>query len=321
MPALFALIFIVLLACTGLALWLGSGLLRAAEKSHLAGKLQPATGIRRAFGAPVFIEEKPHSAASRPNLVDRLIGELGTRAAGAGLDWSGAGILAACIGLAVAGAVAGWFIPLLVIPWFTSLILATALGASPLIVLSTKRTRRLRQFQEQFPEALDFIARAIRAGHAFSVSLEMLADEAPAPSRVEWQRVFREHSLGSPLEQTLLEMVKRVPLVDVKFFVSAVVLQREAGGNLGEILTNLAITVRERFRLMGHIQAATAHARITALLLSAIPLVTLLGLQFRSPFYVKILLTDPDGQLLLIAAFMGQIVGYLLMRKVVDIRV
>ncbi|HEY3441783.1 MAG TPA: type II secretion system F family protein [Paludibaculum sp.] len=221
----------------------------------------------------------------------------------------------------VLGGIIGWNVPIVILPPVTAAVLAAILGFSPLMVISSKRNKRMKQYVEQFPEALDFIARAIRAGHAFSVSLEMLAAESPEPSRGEWQRVFREHNLGSPLENALVGMAERVPLIDVKFFVSAVILQREAGGNLSEILTNLASTVRERFRLKGHIQAATAHARITALILTALPIIVLLGLQIRSPSYLKVFWNTTDGQLLLLGAFLGQIIGYLLMRKVTDIRV
>lgn len=321
MPVLFIFIFVVLLTCIGLAVWLGSGLLDYSTKSDLVGRLRVPSSSHRPAVSPVFIKDQQGLKSTQPYLLERVIHELRSRATAAGTDWTGGGVLASCLGLAVAGAVVGWRYPFLILPWFTSTALSAALGALPLMVISSKRGKRLKEFEEQFPEALDFIARAIRAGHAFSVSLEMLAAEAPLPSRDEWRRVFREHSLGSPLESALLGMAERIPLIDVKFFVSAVILQREAGGNLSEILTNLAGTVRERFRLKGHVLAATAHARITAVMLSVIPVVTLIGLQIRSPFYLNILLATTDGQMMLLGAFLSQIIGYVAMRKVIDIRV
>ncbi|MGC4049338.1 MAG: type II secretion system F family protein [Paludibaculum sp.] len=262
---------------------MGNGLLALTAKSELVGRLQVPGRQVSAASSPIFIEADSSASGYSPNALDRLISRLQARAAAAGTDWNGGAILAASLALAVVGAGLGWQYPILVLNWLTSAACALFLGGLPLMILSAKRKKRLREFEEQFAESLDFIARAIRAGHAFSVSLEMLAAEAPLPSREEWRRVFREHNLGSPLESALIGMTERLPLVDVKFFVSAVILQREAGGNLSEILTNLAATVRERFRLKGHVRAATAHARITAFILSAIPLITLMGLRIRSP--------------------------------------
>ncbi|MBN9662706.1 MAG: type II secretion system F family protein [Acidobacteria bacterium] len=321
MPALFLLIFVVLLACVILAIWLGNALLAITTKSELVGRLQMSSTSVRTASSPIFIETQTGAGGKSPNVVDRLIRALQVRASAAGTDWSGGAILATSLGLAALGALLGWNYPVLILDWFTSAVLAAALGSLPLMIITMKRSKRLREFEEQFAESLDFIARALRAGHAFSVSLEMLAAEAPLPSRDEWRRVFREHNLGSPLETALIGMTERVPLVDVKFFVSAVILQREAGGNLSEILTNLAATVRDRFRLKGHVLAATAHARITAIVLSAIPLITLIGLRIRSPYYLNILLSDRDGQMMLAWAFISQIIGYAAMRKVINIKV
>jgi len=148
----------------------------------------------------------------------------------------------------------------------------------------------------------------------------MLANEAPEPLSSEFRRVFQEQNLGMPLENSLAGLAQRVPLVDVKFFVSAVLLQREAGGNLSEILESLAHTVRERFRLKGHVMAATASARITAIILSLIPLFVFVSLQLQSPDYIGILAKDPIGPWLLLFAVGGQFLGYLLMRKLINFR-
>jgi tight adherence protein B len=250
-----------------------------------------------------------------------LIRALDLRAASAGLEWTGAFILTASVGLAIAGALIGWVFPFLIFRWLSAAVLAFSLAFSPFAILNYRRATRLREFEEQFPEALDFIARALRAGHAFSVSLEMLASESPEPLCFEFRRIFQELNLGAPIEPTLLSFAQRVPLVDVKFFVSAVLLQREAGGNLSEILTNLAHTVRERFRLKGHVRAATAHARISATVLTILPIVVLIGLQIRSPKYVGVFVADPMGPFLLLGALLGQAVGYLLMRKLINFRI
>jgi tight adherence protein B len=184
-----------------------------------------------------------------------------------------------------------------------------------------KRNKRMRQFEEQFPEALDFLARSMRAGHAFSVSLEMMADESPDPLGFEFRRTSNEQNLGAPLEVALRGLANRVPLLDVRFFVAAVLLQRQTGGNLAEVLTKLAYIIRERFRLKSHIRTASTHGRLTAAVLTILPIFTVLGLMLINPGYVEGMAADVDGRRLLVAAMAGQITGYLVIRKMVNIEV
>jgi tight adherence protein B len=177
------------------------------------------------------------------------------------------------------------------------------------------------EFENQFPESLDFLARSLRAGHAFSVSLEMLAQESPEPLATEFGRVFHENNLGAPLEVALYNLTRRVPLLDVRFFVSSVMLQRETGGNLGEILTKLSYVIRERFRLKGQVKAASAHGRMTATVLVLLPVFLMLALMVIAPGYLKTMADDETGQWMILGALLGQLMGFYFIRKIINIKV
>ena len=183
------------------------------------------------------------------------------------------------------------------------------------------RTRRLRKFEELFPESLEFVSRSMRAGHAFSVSLEMLHKEFQEPLAGEFRRTFDEHNLGLPLEVALLKLAKRVPSMDVQFFVSAVLLQKRTGGNLAELLDKLAYVIRERFKLRGRIRAVSAHGRMTGIALSLIPMGVAGMMFFVNREYVTFFFTDATGQLMLGGMVALQLVGYGVIRKIVTIEV
>ncbi len=191
----------------------------------------------------------------------------------------------------------------------------------PYLYVLRKRSKRLSMFEEQFPEALDFVARAMRAGHAFSVSLEMLADESPEPLAREFRQVFNEQNLGAPIEIALQNLAMRMPILDVSFFVSAVMLQKETGGNLSEILTKLSYVIRERFKLKGQVRSASAHGRITGLILTIMPIVLMFALLAVAPGYLQGMVKDPDGRWLIIGAIGGQLLGYYFIRRIINIKV
>lgn len=322
MDFLFVVIFFAITCLVGGATWIAYNLAYSRPRKQMLNQLTAESGASSYDMPSVSLLNAPEER--RTGLVGwwrSVLKFLVVRAASAGMEWSGEAVLFSTLGLAAAGAVVGWMYPLLILRWVTAVVLAFIFGSIPILIINYYRTKRMRQFEEQFPEALDFIARALRAGHAFSVSLEMLATESPEPLSVEFRRVFQELNLGAGLEPTLLGLSDRVPLVDVKFFTSAVLLQREAGGNLSEILTNLAHTVRERFRLRGHVRAATAHARISSAVLTVLPLIVLVGLQMESPEYLRVFVTDPLGPYLLVGALCGQAFGYLLMRKLINFRI
>jgi tight adherence protein B len=191
----------------------------------------------------------------------------------------------------------------------------------PLAFVSWKRKRRLAKFEEQFPEALNFVSRAMRAGHAFTIGLEMLVADAPEPLRSCFRRVLSSMQLGSPLEVSLAELTQSVPLIDVRFFVSAVLLQQGTGGNLGEILDTMAQIIRERFRVKGSVKAASAHGRITGAVLCLMPPVVGAIMMVISPEYLLKLVHDPLGVKLLYGSAIAQVIGFLCVRKIVRIKV
>jgi len=194
-------------------------------------------------------------------------------------------------------------------------------GFLPYAYVLRKRNRRLALFEEQFPEALDFLARALRAGHAFSISLELLSEESMDPVSVEFRRAFDEHNLGQSIETALRNLSRRVPLLDVRFFVSAVQLQSRTGGNLTEILLRLAEVIRERFTLRGQVRACSAQGRLTGRVLTILPVVVVVGLMIVNPDYMDGLLKFPYGRHLIGAAVLLQGIAYWVIRRIVDIKV
>jgi tight adherence protein B len=191
----------------------------------------------------------------------------------------------------------------------------------PFFALNFKRGRRLRAFEEQFPEGLDLIARALKAGHAFATGLKMVADEMPEPVGPEFRKTFDEQNFGLPLKDALENLTHRVPLIDVRFFSTAVLIQRETGGNLSEILENLAPVVRERFKILRQVRVYTAHGRLTGYVLLALPAFLCIALSFINPQHMEVLFHERMGQMLLMAAAVMQFIGYMWIRQVVKIEV
>jgi tight adherence protein B len=250
----------------------------------------------------------------------QLTGRLKQLLETAGLKWDVARFLhgSLCLGLVVF-ALVWYFAPR---PFDVA---ALALGPLAAIlpflyVVRTARTR-LRKFEEQFPESLEFVARSMRAGHAFSVSLEMLHREFREPLAGEFRQTFDEQNLGLPLEIALGKLAKRIPSIDVHFFVSAVLLQKRTGGNLAEILDKLAHLIRERFKLRGRIRAISAHGRMTGTALSLIPVGVAVIMFYVNPDYVTFFFTDSTGQWMLGGAVGFQILGYAVIKKIVSIEV
>jgi tight adherence protein B len=196
------------------------------------------------------------------------------------------------------------------------------LGAAiPFVVLMRKRTVRIRRFEEQFPEALDTLSRAIKAGHAFTTAMGMVADEGQDPIGPEFRKTFDEQNFGLPLKDALNNLAIRVGLLDVRFFVTAVLIQRETGGNLSEILENLAYVVRERFKILRQVRVYTAHGRMTGYVLLALPAALAVALKFINPEHMDLLFTERLGRLMLCGVVVMQTIGYLWIRKIVSIEV
>ena len=198
--------------------------------------------------------------------------------------------------------------------------LAGAIGLLvPYAVVRQKRTRRVQQFEQQFPEAVELIARALRAGHAFSTGVKLAADELPQPAGAEFRMLYDKQNYGASLPDSLKAFAERIPSLDARFFVTAVLTQREAGGNLSEVLDRLATVMRERFRVKREMRVMSAHGRITAFVLAGMP-PALAGITFAvDPARFKVLITDPLGVRMVAVAVGLQILGTLIVRKLVDL--
>lgn len=191
----------------------------------------------------------------------------------------------------------------------------------PYAYASHRRSKRFQKFEEKFPEAIDTLARAVRAGHAFTTALEMIANEVSEPVAGEFRQLFEEQKFGLPVRDALLNLTDRIPLVDVKFFVTAVMLQRETGGNLAEILDNLSYVIRERFKILRQVRVHTAQGRLTMVLLMALPPTIVVVMQVLNPGFIQPLFSDPWGHVLIVAGISMQTIGYFVIRKIIRIQV
>jgi tight adherence protein B len=198
--------------------------------------------------------------------------------------------------------------------------LSLIVGILPVFYIMQVRKKRLRKFEESLPDAIDLFNRAMKAGHTIHAGLETIAKETSDPVRMEFKKVVEELALGAPLDQALHGLGSRVPIVDLKFFVTGLILQRQTGANMVQVLENLALLVRERLGLAAKLKAATAQQRFTAVLLCSFPIVVGVGFFFLKPEFVQILFTDPVGQKLLTYAIISEIIGILVIRKIANPR-
>jgi tight adherence protein B len=219
--------------------------------------------------------------------------------------------LLAAIGLLAAHRAFGYFMVGLVFGGLT--------GSIPMLALMWKRDRRTAKFEELFPEAIDLLSRALRAGHAFTTALGMVAEELPQPIAGEFRLLYDRQNYGLPLNEALRDFAERVPLLDARFFVTAVLTQRESGGNLSEVLDNLASVVRDRFALKRQVEVKSAHGRITGWVLSAMPPALALIFMVTSPGYLRPLIEDPAGIRMLITGIGLQILGTVVIRRIIKI--
>jgi tight adherence protein B len=235
-----------------------------------------------------------------------------------GVTTTPSAIMIACLlAAAVMGVVGLILLRLLVF----AMIAAVIGGVLPILWLKHQRSARMKRFEEQFPDALDLLSRALRAGHAFQTAMGMVAEELPAPVGVEFKKAFEQQNFGLPLREVLDQMAERVPILDVKFFVTAVTIQRETGGNLAEILDNLAHVVRERFKILRQVRVHTAHGRFTGYVLLALPAALAIALMFINPDHMKLLFEERMGQTMIAGAIVMQAIGYVWIRKVIKIEV
>jgi tight adherence protein B len=212
----------------------------------------------------------------------------------------------------------------LVVAWFTRQPLA-GLGAGafamwlPYMYVARARTKRMLKFEEHFPESIDLIARALRAGHALPTGLSMVADEMPPPVGTEFRLLYDEQNFGLTLPDALRNFARRIPVLDARFFVTAVLTQRESGGNLAEVLDNLSSVIRDRFKVKRQVRVISAHGRITGWVLSLLPPALAMATLLINPDHLGTLTGDPVGQQMIMVAVFLQIVGTLIIRKIVNV--
>ena len=321
MPAAVILSFVIIFGLAMLAVSVGMKFFEARRKSQMAGLLKTAAG-ETAVASNLLKEMEPETSGLRRLIsTARISRRAQTQIQEAGMSWPVSRLLLAMALLAVPGLGIGSLAPFLLNGPVTAAVLAGLGAALPYLYIRAKRAKRLAKLEEQFPEALDFLSRSMRAGHAFSISLEMLGEELEDPLGQEFRALFNEQNLGAPLDSCLRNFAERVPLLDARFFTSSVLLQKQTGGNLSEILTRLAYVIRERFRLKGQVRAASAHGRLTATILTILPIATMACLLGIAPGYLQGMAADSDGKKLIVGAIIAQILGNFFIKKIINIKV
>lgn len=297
-----------------------AGKANAALRQRVEGRLQDMSGVAAADSSDLVKTIAPGPLPA----VDRMATETATGTAaerwleqtGVAVSLSGL-LVASLLGALLFGLVGGTLVGHTLATGACALVGLVV----PVAVLRGRRATRLGKFEEHFPEALDLMSRAVRAGHAFSAGLKMIGDEVDDPVGQEFRKTFDEQNFGLPLKDALEHLAGRVPSLDVRFFVTAVLIQHDTGGNLAEILDNLARVVRERFKICRQVQVHTAHGRMTGYVMLALPAFLTVALSFINPDHVSLLFRDRMGQTMLVGAIAMQIVGYLWIRQVVKIEV
>jgi tight adherence protein B len=227
----------------------------------------------------------------------------------------------ALFGVAIALGLVGTAASALVAPWFLTPLVGLLMFSIPFIWLLNKRRVRMNKFGQQLPDALELVARALRAGHALAAGMHVVAEEMPAPISDEFNRVVQEQNLGISIEEAMKSMCERVPNLDLRFFVTSVAIQRQTGGDLAEILDKIGYVIRERYRILGQVKALTGEGRLSGVVLIALPFLMFLVMLHLAPEYESMLWKDKRGQIMAAAAILLQIIGAWCIKKIVDIKV
>ena len=314
--------FVVLFAVVLLSVSVGLKFLESKRKKDVSAMLKTASGEAPQAKTQILkeIKDTGNSLMERVFNVD-IFKKIREYIKQADLTWSVEGFCVFSLIGAVIGGLIGTRFRMLPSPLMGPIGMGGLVGSLPFLYVWRMRSKRLKALEEQLPDALDFMARSMRAGHAFVISLQMVGEELPDPMGREFRTLFNEHNLGAPLELAMRGLCERIPLLDLRFFSSAVMLQKQTGGNLSDILTRLSYVIRERFRLRGQIKAASAHGRMTAMILGGLPLVTVIALLFVAPGYLDGMADDPDGRKLIAGAIVGQVIGNMVIRKIINIEV
>lgn len=312
-----ALLVFAAFALGTLALILSGEVLRTWwRRRRVRERLEPLLDEVAGATSPILMAERSLSGVEKLAARFAPMRDLRVTLERAGLGWAPASFLLGSVGLALAVGLA-----FLVVSGslLLSLILGLGSGIAPWMYVRRKATQKVRKFEEQFPEAIDLMGRAIRAGHPLSAGIRMVGDEGPPAVSTEFRKIFEEQRFGLPLEDALMGLADRVDLVDVRIFVTAVLVQREVGGNLAEILDKISETIRARFSIRRQLRVYTAQGRISGYILALLPIVIGSVLFVINREYMMILFEEPVGRLAVGVALSAQVVGYLWIRRIVDI--
>jgi tight adherence protein B len=291
-----------------------------AETGRLRRRLTPTEAVKTSIEKGLLKQRQLRSAVAPLNALltrdidavsrlQRLIDQSG-RQVTVGTVMAASALLA-LVGGVVVLRLTGW--------WSLASVAAGAACSVPVAVLRRLRTLRRRKLEEQFPECLDLLARALRAGHAFTTGLEMVATEMPSPTKEEFRLLFDRQNFGMPMPDALKSFAERIGVVDARFFATAVLIQREAGGNLSEVLDNLSRVIRERFRVKRQIRVISAHGRITGWVLVGLPPTLGAALMAVNPEHRELMFGETLGVQMMVGAAVLQVIGALIIRKIIDV--
>lgn len=310
------------LMITGMIVVIAVMLLRGNEDGRAAERLDQLVGRggRRADSSADMLLKQALQDVDRKNILDQLTPEalnLSKVAEQADVNippsaLTGVGIVAGFLGLVTTG---------FGVNWYVAPVVGIVLFLAPFLWLFWKRADRLKKFQSQLPDAMELVARALRAGHSLAAGMHVVAEEMPAPISKEFGRVYEEQNLGIPLEECLKSMCDRVPNLDLKFFVTSVAIQRQTGGDLAEILDRIGYVIRERFKILGQVKALTAEGRLSGIVLIALPIGLFFLMLWMKPDYIKDLWETKEGIKMSIAAIILMLIGSYAIKKIVDIKV
>ena len=321
LPLPVLLTFLLVLGIIGAVYYVGILKPEQDDQGALRKRLKTGVGAVKAMaGAGLRREESPLSAIP---LVNRLLGSSSAVSGPirrlldrSGLELTVGTLLLMCL---CAGGAGYLLVSMLSHLTLAALVVGGFCAYVPFWFVGFMAKRRVLKFEEQFPEAIDLLSRALRAGHAFTTGLSMVADEMPDPVGMEFRLAYDRQNFGMPIPEALKSLGERVPLLDARFFVTAVLTQRDAGGNLAEVLDNLASVIRERFKVKRQVRVVTAHARVTGWVLAMLPPCLGLVLTLLSPAHMSLLWTDPTGIKMVVVALILQVTGTLIIRKMVNI--
>lgn len=320
------LVLVAVAAFVGVAALVGGValLVRGPAASRVEDRLEMLTGLSSPAGKEDLFKSASLLAEpldAMPGFFETLLSRFGNvrlllEQADVSIGLSQLAMLCGLLGLGAAGVAAVLRVNLALVP-----AVGLALASLPILWVLWRRRKWLRQFAVQLPDALDMLGRALRAGQSLSAGFSLVANEMPAPLGKEFGRVFDEQNLGVPLNESLTNLTDRVPNLDLKFFATAVILQRQTGGDLAEILDKISALIRQRFQIWGQIQALTGEGRLSGIVLMALPVVLFLAVYKLNPDYIMVLFTDPLGKKMLAVAIFLQVLGALVIRKIVNIKV